>query len=169
MNGNSVVEINEDWEAYSIGDAGTQVLDQGVGFLGSWTPVANWFGIHGNDSWDYLVGDAGTQDLGGGFGFFGSWDPVPGLVEMQGTDQFTEYATGSYGEASYSGSYGTLFPNPGLSDSLLDGGGFWTTGTWFVSQQYYAIVANDGWYDYSYGTTGTQTLNSGTGFSTPWL
>lgn len=170
LNGNVAIEINEDWEGYQIGDAGTQTLDLGVGYLGSWTPVPNWFGIHGNEPWDYVVGDAGTQDLGGGFGFAGSWDPVQGLYAMEGTDKWTEYQLAVYGPFVQVGSYGTNAPaGVGLNGSNLSAGGFWTTGTWYVQQQYFAVAANDGWYDYSYGDAGTQTLNSGTGFDAAWV
>ena len=34
VNGDFSIEINEDWEDYQVGDAGTQFLDGGFGYAG---------------------------------------------------------------------------------------------------------------------------------------
>jgi hypothetical protein len=119
-NGDFTVEINEDWESYQIGDAGTQTLDGGFGYTGTWTAVGTWYGVRGTESWN------------------------------------------GYAQVVYGG-------DSGSSTELLGGGDSIWSGTWYVQPQHYSITANDGWYDYSYGTTGTMVLNSGTGFSGTWV
>ena len=157
VNGDFSIEINEDWEDYQVGDAGTQFLDGGFGYAGTWTAEGHWFGIRGLDSWEYVVGNTGTQDLGGGFGFAGSWMVEVGTRPIIGTESWNGYPQVVYGG------------DTGSSTSILGGGDSLWSGTWYVEPQHYAITANDGWYDYSYGTTGTQVLNSGTGWSGTWV
>lgn len=155
-----VAEINEDWEAYQIGAAGTQILNQGVGFTGSWAAEGNYFGVHGIESWTtYRVGDAGTQTLDNAIGYTGSWQFNEGQFSFTGTDSFVQYSTGSSGSQIYGG-------NTGTTTAILNRGFMWdSTGTWYCEQDYFSILANDDWSTYSVGDAGTQILMGGTGWS----
>ena len=124
LNGNGVIEINEDWEDYQVGDAGTQFLDGGFGYAGTWTAEGNWFGIRGLDSWEYVVGNTGTQDLGGGFGFAGSWMVEVGTRPIIGTESWNGYPQVVYGG------------DTGSSTSILGGGDSLWSGTWYVEPQH---------------------------------
>jgi hypothetical protein len=154
-----VAEINEDWEAYMIGAAGTQVLNQGVGYAGSWAAEGNFFGIHGVEPWAYRVGDAGTQTMDDAIGFTGSWQINEGQFSFTGTESLQIYSTGSSGSQIYGG-------NTGTTTASLNLGYLWdSTGTWYCEPSYFSILANDDWSTYTVGTTGTQILMGGTGWS----
>lgn len=152
-----IAEINENWEAYMIGAAGTQILNQGVGYAGSWAAEGNYFGVHGIEQWNYGIGDAGTKVADDGLGYTGSWAFNEGQLIFAGTDHFVDYIVGATGSQIYGGTTGAS------TGTLI--AGYRYNGTWVIEPDNYAIIANDDWAIYTVGTAGTQVLNAGTGWN----
>lgn len=152
------INVDEDFQSYSVEDPIVATLNGGTGFTGAWVfPTSEIWSLYADEDFQsYTVEDPITVSLGGGSGYVGytgNWvtsDSINTGYEFLGggpTDTFEPYTD----------------ENP--VSSALNAGAGWS-GAWVINVA--TTTASDNFESYADENPVVSTLNGGTGWSGAW-